>query len=506
MTTTSSAPAPVSPLPSPSPSVYAARWPAPNEEARTRVLVAVVVAATTAAVALPLDRPGLGWLLTALAAIAGTMLSATPVAGAQLPWPARLERFGWGAATVALLSVGAFRSAGWLFTWCVLVAGVTASLALTGGRTFRGLALSALALPLSAMCALPWAAGGLRSLRAGRGSAIRLIAASAVSLLLLVVFGALFVAADAAFAELVIQIFGGVDGEHVTRSVFCFALVGLGTLGAAYLLAAPPSVDPEPAAGRRRLRVLDWALPVAVLDALFATFVVVQLAVLFGGREHVLGVGGPNYAEYARSGFWQLVTVTVLTLGVIGLAVRLAPRGTPAERFWLRALLGLLACLTLVIVASALKRLALYDSEYGFTRLRLLVGACEVWLGGLFLLVLVAGVRLRARWLPRAALGTGVAALLALAVLNPDRFIADHNIDRYAKTGRLDTRYLAQLSADATPALARLPEQQRACAIWTLEYELSGQDAWYEYNLGRARARAVLAELPRSRTAAFSPC
>jgi Domain of unknown function (DUF4173) len=475
-------------------------------EARPRVLVAVAVAAVAAAVALPLDRPGLGWLLTALAALGGTALSAMPVAAGQLPWPARLERLWWSAATVALLAVGTFRSAGWLFVLCVLVACVTGPVALTGGRTFRGLALSTVVLPAAALRALPWGGRGLRSLRAGGGSPLRLLAAGGVGLLLLVVFGALFAAADAAFAELVGQVFGDVDPGRSTQAVTSFALVGAATLGAAYLLASPPAVDPDPGSEpiRRPLRVLEWALPVALLDALFATFVAVQLTVLFGGRAHVLGTGGPTYAEYARSGFWQLVVVTVLTLGVIGLVARLAPRATAAERFWLRALLGVLACLTLVIVASALKRLALYDSEYGFTRLRVLVGACEIWLGGLFLLVLVAGIRLRARWLPRVALGTGVAALLALAALNPDRFIAEHNIDRYYDTGRIDVRYLGQLSPDAVPAVARLPGAERTCAFWYLEYELYRQDAWFEYNLGRVRARAVLAS--RDRTKVLSPC
>src|SRR5205814_1614835 len=75
-----------------------------------------------------------------------------------------------------------------------------------------------------------------------------------------------------------------------------------------------------------------------------------------------------------------------------------------------------LAVLTLVIVAAALRRMALYEQAYGWTRLRVLVGAVELWLGLLFVLVLVAGVRLRAGWLPRAVAGTAAAGLLAVAI------------------------------------------------------------------------------------------
>ncbi|WP_373872655.1 DUF4153 domain-containing protein [Actinoplanes couchii] len=44
-------------------------------------------------------------------------------------------------------------------------------------------------------------------------------------------------------------------------------------------------------------------------------------------------------------------------------------------------MLGALAVLTLVIVASALHRMTVYTDMYGLTRLRLLVAACEVWFG-----------------------------------------------------------------------------------------------------------------------------
>ena len=54
---------------------------------------------------------------------------------------------------------------------------------------------------------------------------------------------------------------------------------------------------------------------------------------------------------------------------------------------------------------------------------------------------------------PARGAAVGAAALLALAALNPDAYIARHNLDRFAETGKVDTAYLAGLSADAVPAL-----------------------------------------------------
>ena len=263
------------------------------------------------------------------------------------------------------------------------------------------------------------------------------------------------------------------------------------------MLLAPPQVDAEPRPGNRTVRVAEWATPVGALVALFSSFVAVQLTVLFGGASYVLGPDGPDYAEYARSGFGQLVIVTILTLVVMGVVGWLAPRETPLERWLLRGLLGALALLSLVIVASALFRMHTYQEAYGFTRLRVLVSVVELWLGTVFLLVLAAGIRLRGRWLPRLVVATGVAAVMALAVLNPDRFIAEQNIARWqaaapGQEAQLDVHYLSSLSADALPALMCLPEEQRLATVTRVGDALADED-WRSANLSRAHARRLLA-------------
>jgi two-component system, OmpR family, sensor histidine kinase BaeS len=134
---------------------------------------------------------------------------------------------------------------------------------------------------------------------------------------------------------------------------------------------------------------------------------------------------------------------------------------TGLDRWWLRASLGALCAMTLVVVGSALHRMDLYQRAYGFTRLRLLVDAFEGWLGLVVLAVLVAGVGLCGWWLPRMALLSGAAVLLALAVANPDAWVARHNIERYQATGKVDWDYLRGLSADAAPTLAALPSTRR---------------------------------------------
>ncbi|WP_199513170.1 DUF4153 domain-containing protein [Nucisporomicrobium flavum] len=485
-------------------SLFGRRWPGPGRPASPATVAAVGAAGVVAALSVPLDRGGAGWAATAVAGVAALIAArAVPSRHAGpaslVPWQPRAlgpERFGWSAATVALLSVGTVRAAGWLFVLCVLTALLTGALAVAGGRSARGVVLAALMTPFAGMRSLPWLARGASVLRRA-GGGLRVTATVGVSVALLVVFGSLFASADAAFAGLVASVVPDIDVATLARWVFVFCVAACVLGGAAFLRAAPPELSGLDGPGKRRVARLEWAIPLSLLVLLFGLFVAVQLTVLFGGSRHVLDTDGLTYAQYARSGFWQLLVVTGLTLLVLAGAARWAPRETRTDRLLIRSVLGALAVLTLVVVASALHRMNVYSGTYGLTRLRVLVALCEVWLGVVFLLVLAAGVRLRAPWLPQAVVAAGVLALLGLAAVNPDRLIADRNVTRYEQTHRIDTAYLSNLSADAVPALNRLDGPHRDCALDPINRRLDQHpDDWRGWSLGREEARDVLAKNP----------
>ena len=143
-------------VPAAPPGFFARHWPGPGRTAPPVALAAVGVTGLVAAASLPLDRPGIGWLCTGLAAAAATSVVARRASASPLSIGAKLRRVAWGTATLALLAVGLFRAAGWLFTLCVLTALVTGSLAVGGGTTVAGMVRGAFAVPLAALRALPW--------------------------------------------------------------------------------------------------------------------------------------------------------------------------------------------------------------------------------------------------------------------------------------------------------------------------------------------------------------
>jgi Domain of unknown function (DUF4173) len=439
-----------------------------------------LAAALCAAAVIPAGPPGVGLLIVAVLIASAAAVARRPSTHAVV----------FGGLALILASFAALRDAGWVVAVDLTAAWLAASVAAVGPRR------AALPAPFTGLNDLPTVMprGAGRMAPAFRGAFF--------GGFLVVPFAALFFAADAAFAEL-----GGriplPSGASLPLRAVIFAVALAATLGLA-LAARRPSEPSEPRE-RGRLAPLEWAIPLASLVLLFTAFVAVQLAVLFGGHDHVLETAGLTYAEYAREGFWELLLAGALTLTVIGLAVVVADAPRRGHRLLLKALLGALCLLTLVVLASALHRLRLYEDAYGLTRARLSAEAVALWLGGAFVLVVLAGVarEVRVRFAQLAVGGTA-AALIAFSAADPDELIAERNVEHWRETGRIDVMYLSGLSADAVPALAALPELLRDEALQAPAAELDDDEAWSSANLSRARARDLLSGLPRSAAPARS--
>jgi Domain of unknown function (DUF4173) len=432
---------------------------------------AALAAALAAAAFLPGEPLGIGVLLVAVlvavAARAGTPLGAQSMV--------------LGVLALLLAAVPAVLDADWVIALDLTAAWLLACAAV------GGLSLGAPLGPLVRLRGAPALAPGVP---AGIAPAVR---GTVLGGLLVVPFGALFVQADAAFSELAegvpLPSLGSLPGRIVV-----FALVLLAAVGLA-LTARWPVRARIPRPGRK-LAPWEWGIALGLLVALFLAFVLVQLTVLFGGRRHVLETAGVTYAEYARQGFWQLLAAAGLTLVVIGAALAFAAAPERKHRIGLRLLLGALCGLTIVVLVSALHRLLLYEDAFGLTRSRLFAEAVAVWLGGLFALLVAAGlVRIVAANLARIAVVGTAVTLLGFSLASPDALVAERNVDRWRDTGRIDVLYLQELSADAAPALSELPPHLRVEALRPLGHRLEEPEPWSSFNLSRDEARDVLATL-----------
>ncbi|MEV4415494.1 DUF4173 domain-containing protein [Catellatospora sp. NPDC049609] len=484
-----------SPLPPPPPGFLATRWQGPDYAGGPAAWTAALIGGLATAIALPLSRPAIGWLLVGL-----VMVGATWHAARFGPKPdtkvERLIRVGWAVLAVALLAVGTFRDAGWLYVFCVLGAVACGSLAVAGGHSVRAVIVGMLALPLAAFRAIPWLGRGLSAWQKTRtkgGTAGRIVLSLLVTLVMLVIFGALLASADAAFAKLLGDLIPEINVRSFLRLLIYTTIGGLITAGAIFTVLAPPDLSGLERPATRRIGRIEVALPLGGLVLLFAAFVAVQLRFFFGDKAYIQKTSGLTYSEYAVQGFGQLLVVTLLTLMVIGLVSRWAVKETVQDRVLLRSLLGALVLLSMVIVGSAVWRMWLYQNTYGWTRERLFFGSVELYLGGVFVLIALAGWKLRAAWFPRAAVAGFAGLLLFLGAANPEHFIAEQNVERFEK---IDFYYLRALGPDAAPELAKLPHPYRSCALsWMIADLRDNPDQWYAWNLSRANARELIAEI-----------
>ncbi len=479
-------PAPTRPQPGLD-SLFGRFWPERGLPSGLATVGAAATAGLVAGVALSFTAVGVSWTVVAVAS------------GAAALFRARRRREPWtlmcSALAVVLVLPMTLLDAVWVQALCLVAATAVFLCGITGARTMPGIVLSGIAWPLASLRGLPWFGRSLRI--AGTGSRTpALVRTIAWSLLGLGVFGTIFASANPVFGSWVDQLVPSLTFNDLVGRAFLACFVFAATLGAAYLALNPADVE---VLGERHGAPLanrfEWLVPVLVVDGVFLAFVAAQTRALVGGRSYIEASTALTYADYVHQGFGQLTLATALTVLVVRIASGRAG-STARDRRWLFASLGLLCALTLLVVASALRGMSVYQDAYGFTTLRLFVDVFEGWLGFVVLAIAVAGALGRGRWLPRVALVSGAVALVGLAAINPDAWVANRNLDRYDATGALDLGYLQSLSADAAPVIVdRLPGNVSACVLQYLPFNelrpevLGDARAW---NLGRARAQDAL--------------
>lgn len=450
-------------------------WPAPAGRVPWALAVAALLAGLLAALTLPGTRAGLPLTLLLLAGVAVVVVGRR--GRRRVPVDLALTVPAGGLALVP-----AVRAEGLLVVLATLtVLGLLAVLTFERTR-WVGLAIAPALLPAAAVRGVAWlVARPPVDVRRPRQARAWLVGGGA-AVLVMVVLVALLASADAAFARLVrLPLPDGLGGRVVLGLLVVSLLLGLGTAG------TPPRL--ERARVARASSAVEWVLPLLGADVVLAVFLAVQGAVLIDPAAVLAGTG-VTPAAWAREGFGQLVAVTVLVLLTLGWAVRRSDPTVRRQRRLLQGGGGLLALLALGVVASAVSRMALYADRFGGTTLRLYVVVFELGLGVVVVAVAVTWLGHRADRLPRAVLATAAWVLLALAVAGPDAVVAHHAVDRFERTGEVDTAYLSTLSADAVPALLALPAPERSAAL--VRWPATG-DPWYAVNVSRLRAQGLLA-------------
>ena len=282
-----------------------------------------------------------------------------------------------------------------------------------------------------------------------RRTAPALVRGLLIAVPIVLVLGALLASADGVFAS-----FFDVPTPDLGDPMSHLALIGLGALALAAFAHWTHRPFETLAPASRRLGPVETIVVLAGLAVLYGLFAFAQVVASAGGDERIQETTGLTYAEYARTGYFQLLWCAAITIAIL-LGLRALSRpGSRPQQVAERVLSAATCALTLVVVATAISRLGLYQDAYGLTMLRL-ASATFAWvLGSAFLLLGIRMLQTSQRdWLPAAYLAIVVLTLGWWNVSNPETTVVETNLAQAATTGKLDVDYLNTMSDDAIPAI-----------------------------------------------------
>lgn len=340
----------------------------------------------------------------------------------------------------------------------------------------------------------------------GKSVGLKVLTGLLISLPLLLVLLALLSSADMVLGNLMEKlpdIFGDPDfGELAGKAVialiiFMTSFSYLWSLGHGEKPADSRMKDMEaaPSLLKRRWDPVIMITVTAAVDILYVFFVFIQFAYLFGRSGLPEGF---TYAEYARSGFFELILVTLLNISLLACTLTFTKNGSQAADNGLKVLNTIMIGCTFVMLFSARYRMSLYEEAYGYTFLRVMTQAFMVFLLALFAITLA---RVWAERLPllKPYIAVAIIAFTVVNYINVDKMIVKKNIERYYSTNVIDIAYFRTLSNDIVGEVKKLAgdkDPNVAAEAKELlaqrEKSLSRNKEWQSFNLPDYRARKAL--------------
>ncbi len=316
-----------------------------------------------------------------------------------------------------------------------------------------------------------------------------------LALPLLILFGGLLVAADASFERIIDDLLRWDFTEILIHGAWISLFTAIaGGLLRKLLIEEDSSASQAEHNSALTIGIVETIVILGALNLLFLSFILAQFSYFFGGTDLGAAAHGLSQAEYARRGFFELVTVALLVLPLLLILHWLLLRKKPSDEQIFRALAGGLVLLLFVIMASALHRMYLYQSAFGLTELRLYTTAFMVWLAVVFIWFMATVLDGKRERFAFGALGSALVWIVLLNILNPDASIARLNLARAAAGESFDPLYVTSLSADAIPALLEglpaLHEEDRRFAAATIiaRWSPAAPRDWRSWNWGMSQA------------------
>jgi len=328
-----------------------------------------------------------------------------------------------------------------------------------------------------------------------------------IAIPLLLVLSALLASADMIFKARLSNLFDWLKFENFFEftfratyvAIFAYLLAGV-WIHALTRSADKKTLDPDRPFFTPFLGHIEALTVLTLVNLLFLVFIIIQFRYFFAGEANIT-LEGFTYAAYARRGFFELVAVALISLGLYYLLSMFTKRTGQIKKRLFSALGVLLMAQVGTMLISAFQRLSLYEAAYGFTTLRTITHIFMVWLGVLLGSAVLMEIYGQFKRLALVLFLTFLGFTLTLSLVNVDRFIAQRNVEHAIEHHSLDASYLIRrLSDDGIPVLFAFwqaedtpPEVQEAlyatlACNHSLRKTRQASTAWVEWHFSDSRA------------------
>lgn len=175
-----------------------------------------------------------------------------------------------------------------------------------------------------------------------------------------------------------------------------------------------------------------------VLNVVYLVFCFTQIKVLFTEQNI-------KYSEFARKGFFQLMIVSLINIVMILKANNKNLKETEKQEKYKKTMCIVMVIFTLIIIISAFARMTLYQQNYGYTRLRILVDYTLITEIILLIPTIIYILKNKID-LIKTYFVIIITMYCLVNFINIDKIIMKNNFNRYKETGYIDLNYLMEMN------------------------------------------------------------
>lgn len=177
---------------------------------------------------------------------------------------------------------------------------------------------------------------------------------------------------------------------------------------------------------------------ITVLNLVYLVFCFTQIKVLFTEQNI-------KYSEFARKGFFQLMIVSLINIAMILKANNKNLKETEKQEKYKKTMCIVMVIFTLIIIISAFARMTLYQQNYGYTRLRILVDYTLITEIILLIPTIIYILKNKID-LIKTYFVIIITMYCLVNFINIDKIIMKNNFNRYKETGYIDLNYIMEMN------------------------------------------------------------